>query len=185
MGWSGESRAAPLAFSGWEGDVTRASHNRPTPAAAYRGSAPGRRKKVHWSQQKKTRFLDHLAATCNVTEAAGVISVDLPSLYALRRADPGFLAAWQDALEAGYTMLETKLVGHALAGGGSVITNGATAEIGPIDVTLALQLLGFHKGGVADRPRRGRAPLARARPDETDAAILKKLRAMEKRQVDA
>ena len=114
-----------------------------------------------------------------------MISVDLPSLYALRRADPGFLAAWQDALEAGYTMLETKLVGHALAGGGSVITNGATAEIGPIDVALALQLLGFHKGGVADRPRRGRAPLARARPDETDAAILKKLRAMEKRQVDA
>lgn len=176
--------------------MTRVGCNRPTPPAAEPTAElttpttlpvrhRKRYKKVRWSHTKKAMFLDHLAATCNVTEAAAVIGVDLRSLYALRRADPGFFAAWHDALQAGYAMLETKLVGHALAGGGSVITNGATDAIGPIDVGLALQLLGFHKGRMADQPRRGRAALARARPDETDAAILKKLRAMEKRQVEA
>lgn len=161
------------------------THKRTATPTVTRPTAFTGRKWVRWTAKKKAAFLDHLAATCNVKESAAAIGVDPASVYALRRHDLAFLAAWHDALEAGYAMLETQLIGHALAGGGRMITNGATDLTGPIDVDLALRLLATHKARAADRPRRGGPPLLRARPDETDAAILKKLRAMEKRQVDA
>ncbi|OYY90503.1 MAG: hypothetical protein B7Y45_07770 [Sphingomonas sp. 28-66-16] len=158
------------------------SHKPPATPTITRPTAFTGRKWVRWTAQKKAAFLDHLAATCNVKASAAVIGVDPISVYALRRHDPAFLAAWQEALEAGYAMLETQLVGHALSGGGRTIANGATALTGPIDVDLALRLLAAHRTRSADRPRRGGPPLQRASPDDTDAAILKKLRAIEKQQ---
>ncbi len=164
--------------------MASATHKRPATPTRTRPTAFTGRKWVRWTAKKKAAFLDHLAATCNVKESAAAIGVDPGSVYALRRHDAAFLADWHDALEAGYAMLETQLIGHALAGGGRSIINGATDLTGPIDVDLALRLLAAHKSRPADRPRRGGPPLLRARSDETDAAILKKLRAMEKKQAE-
>lgn len=153
-------------------------------ATPARGGKAGRRW-VRWNRRMKTVFLDHLAATCNVCEAARAIGVDPASVYYLRRSDPGFAAAWSEALELGYEMLETQVVGHALAGGGRAIENGATVlpgsdrPVGPIDIDLALRMLTHHAAN--RRPRRYGAPPQVAAPDDTDEVILRKLKQVSER----
>lgn len=130
----------------------------------------------------KREFLDHLAATCDINAAAATIKVDPESVHGLRRSDPAFGAAWGEALAAGYEMLETRLVGHALAGGGREIA-GATGRAGPIDAELALRLLSEHRGtatGATGRARRGGATARVASREQTDAAILRKLAQIER-----
>lgn len=141
---------------------------------------PPARKRVRWSQKMREEFLDHLAATCNVKASAEAIEVDPISVYHLRRKDDAFAEAWGTALALGYEMLETQLVGHALAGGGREITNGAVAEIGPIDTDLALRLLSTHRGHALGKRGKGGPTPHEAKPDETDAAILRKLSAIER-----
>lgn len=156
----------------------------PAPPIATAGHGGDKRRKwVRWTARQKATFLDHLAATCNVRSAAATVGVDPVSVYWLRRKDPAFCTAWQEALEQGYIMLETQLVGHALAGGGRMITNGATELTGPIDTDLALRLLSAHGTRSSGRPRRGGPPVQRASESETDAAIMKKLRAIERREL--
>ena len=144
------------------------------------------RRWVRWSKKLKAAFLDHLAATCNVKESAEAIGVEPKSIYILRRRDPAFAAAWAEALQAGYEMLETQLVGHALSGGGArTITNGGDAgsgdDVGGIDVDLALRLLGTHRNAMLGKPFKGGPRPRTATREETNAAILKKLKAVEDR----
>lgn len=140
---------------------------------------------VRWTDEKKDLFLDHLAATCNVKQSAAVAGVDPVSVYGLRRRDPEFAAAWGDALALGYEMIETQLVGHALEGSGkAAMTNGAVAKTGPIDVDLALRLLTHHGGAMAGRRPQGGPRRKRASRQETEAAILKRLTAIEARSAD-
>lgn len=166
-----------------EGRMRRAAGmigERPTAYAnAPIGTVVTAGKWVRWTKRMKAMFLDHLAATCNVSSAAAVIGVEPGSVYSLRRTDPAFAAAWTEALAAGYEMLETQLVGHALAGGGRTIVNGAVDRTGPIDVDLALKLLGTHRDAMLDRARGRRGPRRKvATMAETDEAILKKLESM-------
>ena len=133
--------------------------------------------RVPWSKARKATFLDHLAATCNVSAAAEAAGVLTGSVYQLRRRDAGFRAGWGEALQAGYEMLELQLVGHALAGGGTrSITNGDVANTGAIDVDLALKLLGTHRGAMLGKPFKGGARPKTATAAETNAALLKRLR---------
>jgi hypothetical protein len=143
---------------------------------ADRRSAKTTRGWVRWTRRMKKEFLDHLAATCNVRGAAAAIGVDPVSVYALRRRDEAFYLAWEEAVVAGYQMLETQLIGHCLAGGGTTIDNGAD-EFGSIDKDMALRLLTSHRAG-RDKVIRGGPRPQVARRDETDAAILKKLKAL-------
>lgn len=137
------------------------------------------RRWVRWSAKLKAAFLDHLAATCNVSEAAEAIGVEPCSVYVLRRRDPAFRAGWSEALMQGYEMLETQLVGHALSGGGArTMANGDVARTGGIDVELAMRLLGQHRAAMAGKPFRGGPKLHTATREETNTAILKKLRAL-------
>lgn len=142
-------------------------------------TATGRRW-VRWTRRMKDAFLDELAATCNVQGSAAAIGVSATSVYALRRRDDAFADGWQAALAQGYEMLEIQLVGHALAGGGAMLTNGDPARPA-IDVELALKLMSDHRGQAA----RGHAvggprPKTASRAD-TNAAIMKKLKALEGR----
>jgi hypothetical protein len=140
------------------------------------------RRWVRWSRKLKAAFLDHLASTCNVRDSAEAIGVDPGSIYVLRRRDKAFAAAWGEALEAGYEMLETQLVGHALSGGGArSITNGDVEHTGPIDVDLALRLLGTHRGAMAGKPSRGGPKPRTATREETNAVLLRKLKIVETR----
>ena len=140
------------------------------------------RKWVRWSAKMRASFLDHLAATCNVKASAAYIGVDPVSVYALRRRDAKFADAWGEALALGYEMLETLVVGHALSGdAGDVLNCGVETRAGPVNLDLALRLLSAHRNAEG-KPRRG-GPKARfATRDETDAFLMKKLAAIEKRR---
>lgn len=145
---------------------------------------PGSRM-IRWRASMREAFFDHLAATCNISESAAAIGVTTGAVYALRRKDPHFAEQWREALRLGYEMMETLLVGHALSGGGELIEHGATSKLPPIDAKLAIQLLTTRANLDSGRRRRpGRAP-GRATMEETDAAILKRLEAIERRRAAA
>jgi hypothetical protein len=77
-------------------------------------------------------------------------------------------------------MLETQLVGHALSGGGGALTNGDPARPA-IDVDLALRLMGDHRDRAAGKRAVGGPKPRIADRAETNAAIIKKLKALEAR----
>lgn len=142
------------------------------------------RKWVRWTDRLKDEFLDALAATCHVRNSAAAIGVEPSSVYQLRRRDEAFAAAWSVALGQGYEMLELQLVGHALAGGGmgagEVLDNGDPARP-PIDVEMAMKLLRDHRSRATGKQDvSGPKPMIATR-EQTNAAIIKKLAAIEKR----
>ena len=144
---------------------------------------------VRWTKAMRSEFLDHLAGSCNITAAAAATGIPAQAAHRMRRRNPGFAAAWEQALDAGYMMLETRLVGHVLSGHRRNDPLAPAGE-GPesIDVDQALRLLAereVRRTGV--RSRKAAAPdrLTRATPAETDAAILRKLDAVRAPAVDA
>ena len=135
------------------------------------------RQGMHWSRAKRTAFLDHLAGSCNVRESAAAAGVAPVSIYELRRKDARFAAEWHEALLAGYQLLETELLGYALAGGTE--TQDIAGATRRIDVDIALKLLGQHRTGLLGQ-RRPKPLTKRATSEETDRAILKKLDALDR-----
>jgi len=59
-------------------------------------------------------FLDHLAATANVTKSAEKAGVSASTVYKRRRKDGEFRVQWLDALAEGYANLEASLLAEAL-----------------------------------------------------------------------
>ena len=135
------------------------------------------RRGMHWSRAKRAAFLDHLAGSCNVRESAAAAGVAPVNIYELRRKDARFAAEWQEALLAGYQLLETELVGYALAGGNAAQDIAGASR--RIDVDIALKLLGQHRTGLLGL-RRPKPLTKRATSEETDRAILKKLDALDR-----
>ncbi|BAV66220.1 hypothetical protein [Sphingobium cloacae] len=82
------------------------------------GSGPQLRavRKDGWTPARRKRFLETLAATCNVSEAARAAGKNLSSAYYQRRRDPGFAREWAQALNVGYAELETLLLRQSLFG---------------------------------------------------------------------
>ena len=66
-----------------------------------------------WSQEAEETFLEELAATCNVAAAAEACGFSDTAIYKRRMRDPGFAAAWAQALEQGYAKLEAMLIENA------------------------------------------------------------------------
>lgn len=54
-----------------------------------------------WSEEAEAVFLDHLAATCNVSIAAAACGFTRFTAYKRRRRDPGFARRWDEALAEG------------------------------------------------------------------------------------
>jgi len=139
------------------------------------------RRWVRWTDLKKGKFLDHLAISGNVTAAAALIGVRVSAVYTLRRRDAGFARDWQIAIENGYQLLETLVLGHVLSG--AARTTGIETPHGAmLDLDTALRLLAAYRGTAAKRsdkasPTGGRGDIA-----DADAAILRKLNAIEKRR---
>ncbi|MDH4746599.1 hypothetical protein OMP43_21450 [Sphingomonas sp. CBMAI 2297] len=132
---------------------------------------------TRWTKKKRAAFLDELAGTCNVRQAAAAARVTPQSVYRLRRKDPGFVEEWHEALLAGYEMLETELLGHLLSGNpGKTITR---LDGGQIDMRMLIQLLEAHRRSLQGKWRGG-PPLRRADPEDTNKAILKKLEAIDR-----
>ena len=130
-----------------------------------------------WSDAAESKFLDHLAATCNVTAAAEVCGFSGAALYARRRNDPGFARRWQAALETGYLHVETLLLQRAVEALEGFEPD-PTVPVAQMTVSEARQLLGHHRATVTGGPR-SRREWARPRSlDELRDSILRKLEAV-------
>jgi hypothetical protein len=73
-------------------------------------------RKDGWTAQRRKTFMETLAATCNVSEAARAAGMNLSSAYYQKRRDPGFAREWAQALSVGYAELEALLLRQALFG---------------------------------------------------------------------
>ncbi len=147
-----------------------------------------RARRTGLTDARRSRFIEVLAATCNVKLAAQGCGVDPCTPYRLRRADAGFAAAWDAALASGYARLEAEALRYALerlpasvdphGGGGAEAARAAIAD-SPVnalierrasdaDLRFVLAILGRHARGV-----QGERAIRVARPSEaeTDARL--------------
>jgi hypothetical protein len=158
-----------------------------------------RARKDGWTKTKRARFLDEFATTCNVRAAAAMVGMSDRSVRALRHRDAQFAVLYEEALQDGYRRLEAELLARAL-GQQPEDENpfDDEAEIGddenpvaaerrpappppPFDPQMAIKVLQLRNAEAAARShdRRGRV-FVRATQEETDAALMKKLDAVER-----
>jgi hypothetical protein len=88
------------AFAGEEGTIVRGH--------AGRGLMRKRKRPVEFDRDRKQAFLDHFAATCNFEASAAEAGISLSPVYRALKADPAFLAGFEEALRIGYLCLEAE-----------------------------------------------------------------------------
>ena len=93
----------------------------------------------HW----RTLFLDTLAETSNVSEAARRAGINPSRAYKVRREEPAFHGRWRQALLEGYEHLEMETL-HRLRMGVE-----AGKDERKFDIANALRLLTLHSQTVA------------------------------------
>lgn len=142
-----------------------------------------KQRRVAWTKRMAEEFFETLASTCNVSEAARAIGVPRTNLYH-KRVDPAFAERWDAALKLGYQMLETRLVGHALAGKGLGDPIDRD-DLPPIDPVLARLVLGMQRRALAGPPRKPGRRAVPTSPEQTNAALLKQIEAAERRVAKA
>ena len=108
-------------------------------------------------------------------------------VYLLRRRDAVFAEAWQAALEIGYERLETALVRRALEAIGEIEIDPADERaelVEKMTVEQAIRILRQHRESVRQEQARERRPSARhvATQEETDAALIKRIRMVERQR---
>ncbi len=146
-----------------------------------------------FGKAKRTRFLDRLAATCNVSVAARFAGVAVSSCYRLRAREEGFAAAWDAALAVGYDRLEAALLDYALTkmeGGqadpdviapaeipGSVKAALAERSVSHSDLQMAVRILAQHRTAKEGKPRTKGLPSEA----QSDAMLKRKLDALARR----
>lgn len=153
---------------------------------AVRGHAQVRAvRRDGWTKARRLVFLEHLAATCNVTLSAEAAGMDGKGVYRLRQRDSGFRAAWADALREGYAALELELLHRARFGTEKPVFH-AGKQVGVIrsySDTVALRLLLAHKTAIdAERAREGTAAAEAGAPGLVIDELREKLREMRARK---
>lgn len=132
---------------------------------------------ARWSEEAEEAFLDHLAASCNVTAAAAASGFTPAAIYKRRRRDAAFAQRWQAALEQGAVRIEALLLRRAeeaLEG----FAPDPDLAIPSMSIKDALAIIGHHRRAVERGPR-SRRQWARPRSlDELRDAILLKLEAV-------
>lgn len=125
-------------------------------------------------------FLAELAATSNVAASARAAGIATGTAYALRRTDPGFYRAWQEALCEGYDHLEMSLL-QRLREGEIRRASAARKGVRVFDNATALRLLVAHR----DTVLRQRAVIENRNSDAIFAAIDAKIDKMRERRMKA
>jgi hypothetical protein len=136
-----------------------------------------------WTAKRRGIFIDHLAATSNVTASAREAGMNPRSAFRLRERDPQFADEWDGALGNADARLDGKLIVYAETRGKTEAAEGEEAdELAGFDPQLALQLLSLHRDRRAGRQRRRGGPRPRVATEaEVEAAVLKVLKKVEKR----
>ena len=150
----------------------------------YGGLQVQRKRRTAFSDKRRRTFLEHVAATCNVTASAEAAGVTVNCVYQTRMRDEGFRAAWGAAIEQGYARLEARALAEACPARVITIDGDLVVDEGPIDRELTWFLLREHKKRVAGTARAGAARRADTPWAEVEAHFLKRLKAMKVR-IDA
>ena len=96
-------------------DEAAAKGSRPHLVASQNGRRLQKWKpRARFTDARKETYLAHFAATCDSDEAARRAGVCDSTVYAHRRTDPEFAAAWAEALDQGYARLEAELARQRL-----------------------------------------------------------------------
>lgn len=104
-----------------------------------------------WTAATERKFIDHLAATCNVAASLREVGATATSAYRHRQQSAPFRTAWDRALNDGYARLEAMLLDRALNGRRvTVERDGEVIETVEYCDTLALRLLALHHRMIAD-----------------------------------
>lgn len=142
-----------------------------------------------WDEEVKQQFLDVLAATCNVRAAARAVAMTDRGAYGVRARDPAFAAAWNAALEQGYSELEMLLLRQSIHGSTMTETvedgEGRRKQVKTVHSYphgMAMQLLSAHRKSVEDV--RAAQTGNQAGSEQIRAEIQVKIAAMRARVVD-
>lgn len=133
-----------------------------------------------WTKAVRNAFLDHLAATCNVTHAARSVGKDPISAHNLRRRDTAFGEAWAAALEEGYAHIEAKLLACAIGQDADPLRSGDPDAI-PFDPAMALKMLAQRKGAAAPGSSRVGPRVRQVSIQQVERSLRTKLDALAKR----
>ena len=147
-----------------------------------------RKRKDGWTKGKRASFLDHLAATANVEASCRAVRMNSSGVFKLRRRNPDFAEQWDAALDTAKARLRGMLIERSMGVPAAAAEHEEealpTAPPPPdprtMDTALALTMLKLHHLP-ADQKGPGPEILRRATREETDAAILRKLKALRKR----
>ena len=137
--------------------------------------APAPRRRFGAPKNWRVQFLNRLAETSNVSQAAADAQISLSWVYQTRREDRQFARAWQAALCEGYDNLEMALLNRLLTG------ESKDADGKKYDNATAFRLLIAHK----DSASRERAQRENESEEEVLAQIKAKVAAMRTRQKEA
>ncbi|WP_255326166.1 hypothetical protein [Sphingobium sp. EM0848] len=127
-----------------------------------------------WTPARRKLFMEALAATCNVAEAARAAGKSSSSAYAQKQRDPGFAREWQQALCVAYDELEALLLRQSLFGteqeeivldGEGAVKSRKVKRDYPL--AIGLRLLLAHAAEVAEQRR----VQGIERPDGEDAIL--------------
>ncbi|MFN3625989.1 MAG: hypothetical protein ACK4TP_18290, partial [Hyphomicrobium sp.] len=154
-------------------------------------SATGRRVQVararlkQWTPRAERRFLEALAATCNVKAACAEVGLTQASAYAHRKRWPAFADKWDQVIDDSMWRIEAAL----LEAGGNPLS---AADDAPIDVPIremsaaeALYMLEMHKRRVGDEGRtagRSAGPAGPADYEKLATAIERSLDLLDRRR---
>ena len=121
----------------------------------------------HW----RSRFLEHLAATSNVSRSAELVGVSPARAYKLRRADPDFARQWVAALAESYLHLEMEIIRRLRDG------DLKTGDSDKFDFASAIRLLAAHRDATA----RGQSQVRDVTAAEVRASIDRKIEDIRRR----
>ncbi|WP_294190707.1 hypothetical protein [uncultured Sphingomonas sp.] len=154
-----------------------------------------RARRTGLTDARRSRFIEVLAATCNVRLASQAAGMDYSLAYRARRKDAGFATAWDEALASGYARLETEALRYALERlpdaidpeampedderaraivAGSQVTRLVERRASDADLRFVLSMLGRYARGTTGGTMRV-APLSEADTDARLTALLDKL----------
>lgn len=136
-----------------------------------------------FGKRGKARFLEHLAATCNVQASARAAGVSVSTVYNHRMRDADFRAGWDEALAQGYARLEAALIERAARAEKRAPTDGDKIVEGPeapaeIDWDKGMELLRHHQRALAGRNVPGRTVPKRVEIEQVTAKLIRKLKAI-------
>jgi hypothetical protein len=135
-------------------------------------------RRLKLTQARRERFLKSLADTGNVTAAVAVVGTSRTRVYELRKTDPTFAAAWEEAEEIAADALEAEARRRAVEGtqeplvsAGRIVRddNGQPIAIRRYSDNLLLALLKAHRPPRRERSVRFQLPSLRSASDAASA----------------